>query len=114
MQIVHIISTSLVCAMLLLSAASYLFHHSTIQGIRALGFPDFFRLQLAVLKVLAIVALAVPQVPPRLKEWAYVGVGLFYITALVAHLAHRDSVAISVVLVVFFGLLVVSNLTLSR
>ncbi len=112
MKNVYWISTGLVCAMLLSSVVTYLVHHDTIRGVRALGFPDFFRLQLAVLKMLAVVALLAPQTPMRIKEWAYAGVGLFYLTAIVAHIAHRDSPWISVLLVGFFGLLVTSNITL--
>lgn len=106
------VSTALVCAMLAWSAGSYVFSASTIDGVRALGFPDFFRVQLAVLKVLAVVALLVPQVPAVAKEWAYAGVALFYVTALVAHVAHGDSPWLSAILLVFMGLLVASNLAL--
>ena len=107
-------STALVSLMLLASAFTYFFHKNTIDGVRELGFPDFFRIQLAILKLVAVAVLLLPQVPMQAKEWAYAGVGLFYLTAIVAHMAHGDSVLISLVSVVFFGLLVVSNIYLHR
>ncbi len=107
-------STSLIAAMLLWSAFTYLFQQATIEGIKALGFPDFFRIQLAVLKLLAIVVLLVPSFPLAIKEWAYAGTGLFFLTAIVAHIAHKDSMAITVLLLVFMGILAVSNFYLHK
>ncbi len=43
------------------------------QGIRHLGYPEYFGLALAVCKVIGSLLLIIPQVPPRLKEWAYAG-----------------------------------------
>ncbi|MEL6600103.1 MAG: hypothetical protein AAFR40_11310 [Pseudomonadota bacterium] len=50
---IYWLSTGGVSALLLLSAATYVFHQPTIDGVRALGFPDFFRIELAVLKLVA-------------------------------------------------------------
>ncbi|MEM1206908.1 MAG: DoxX family protein [Acidobacteriota bacterium] len=111
---VYWVSTVLVSAFLALSAASYVLHPPTIEGVRELGFPDFFRLQLAVLKTLAVPVLLIPRVPPPAKEWGYAGVALFLITAMVAHHAHRDPIALNLVNVMLFGLLITSYLTLPR
>ena len=54
-----------------------------------LGFPDYFRVELAVAKLLGVVLLLAP-VPPRLKEWAYAGFAFTIGSALVAHLAVGD------------------------
>lgn len=43
------------------------------EGIRSLGYPDYFGPMLTVFKVLGALALIIPQVPKRLKEWAYAG-----------------------------------------
>ena len=114
MKTIYWTSTLLVSLMLLWSAYTYFFHKVTIDGVKALGFPDFFRVQLAVLKIIAVAVLLVPQVPIQVKEWAYAGVGLFFITAIVAHLAHKDPIIISLINVVFLGLLIVSNVYLYR
>jgi len=114
MQVTYWLSTSLVSLLLLWSAWSYVFHAATIGGIQALGFPDYFRIELAVLKIIAAVVLIVPLVPVQMKEWAYAGVGLFLITAIVAHTAHKDPIAISVFNAVMFLVLITSNVTLHR
>lgn len=54
-----------------------------------LGFPDYFRVELAWLKLLGVAALLLP-VPARLKEWAYAGFAFTLGSALLAHLAVGD------------------------
>jgi hypothetical protein len=58
-----------------------------IEGMAHLGFPDFFRVELGIGKILGGILLIVPQVPHRLKEWAYVGFGISTISAIIGHLA---------------------------
>lgn len=110
MKLIYWISTSLIALFLLWSSYSYIFSKATIDGVRELGFPDFFRIQLAILKILAILVLAIPQVPLQVKEWGYAGIGLFFITAIVAHIAHKDSIFISLINIVFIGLLILSHM----
>lgn len=105
------ISTGIVLLFLVWSSYTYLFHKNTIVGIRALGFPDFFRIQLAVLKIIACLLLVIPMVPVVAKEWAYLGIALFFITAIVAHLAHKDPFWISLINVLMIGVLMVSYTT---
>ncbi|MEQ8812962.1 MAG: DoxX family protein [Imperialibacter sp.] len=62
-----------------------------IEGIAHLGFPDFFRIELGIGKIIGGVLLIVPQVPHRLKEWAYVGFGISTISAIIGHLAVDSS-----------------------
>ncbi len=89
------LSTLLISALLTLSAASYLFHQATIEGVRALGFPDFFRVQLAILKLVAAMVIVIPMVPLVAKDWAYAGIACFLLTAIVAHIAHQDAIWIT-------------------
>ncbi len=114
MNMIYWVSTSLLSLILSASALSYLFHQNTISGIADLGFPDFFRLELSVLKLIAALVLIIPHVPLQIKEWAYAGAFFFFVTAIVAHIAHRDSHMISALNVVFIILLIVSNVYLHR
>ncbi len=98
--------------MLVLSGGAYLSHQGTIEGVRELGFPDFFRIQLAFLKLLAVPTLLIPQVPHAAKEWAYSGVALFLLTAVVAHHAHGDPIALNLVNLCLFGILAASSASL--
>ena len=54
-----------------------------------LGFPDYFRVELALAKLFGVVLLLAP-VPARLKEWAYAGFAITLVSALIAHLAVGD------------------------
>ncbi len=108
------IPTVLISLMLAASALSYLFHENTIIGVRELGFPDFFRVELAVLKFLAIPALLLPKIPIQMKEWAYAGVGLYLITAIIAHAAHKDPIILNIINIVFVALLLTSYIHLPR
>ena len=49
------------------------------EGIRHLGYPEYFGNALVVFKVLGVLALIVPQIPIRLKEWAYAGLAFDFI-----------------------------------
>lgn len=56
----------------------------SIQGITSLGYPVYFVTLLAVFKVLGSIALIIPQVPARIKEWAYAGFAIDFIAAFVS------------------------------
>jgi len=53
----------------------------SIQGITSLGYPLYFVSLLTAFKVLGSLALVIPQVPARVKEWAYAGFGFDFISA---------------------------------
>jgi hypothetical protein len=56
------------------------------QGISHLGYPDYFRIELSVGKIIGGLLLIIPMIPSRFKEWAYVGFGLDFISAFIGHL----------------------------
>jgi DoxX-like family len=58
-----------------------------VEGIRHLGYPDYFRVMLTVFKVLGSLALILPMVGARYKEWAYAGLGITLISATISHWA---------------------------
>ena len=55
------------------------------EGIRHLGYPEYFGNALVVFKVLGVLALIIPQVPKRVKEWAYAGFAFDFIFATISH-----------------------------
>lgn len=57
------------------------------EGIRHLGYPDYFGVMLTVFKVLGALILILPKLPRRLKEWAYAGFMFDFIAAFVSHAA---------------------------
>jgi len=57
------------------------------EGIRHLGYPEYFGNALVIFKVLGTLALVIPQVPKRLKEWAYAGFTFDFLFASISHWA---------------------------
>lgn len=57
------------------------------EGIRHLGYPEYFGNALVVFKVLGAIILIVPTIPQRLKEWAYAGFAFNFIFACISHWA---------------------------
>jgi hypothetical protein len=55
------------------------------EGISHLGYPSYFGVMLTVFKVAGALALIIPQVPSRFKEWAY---GCFFIEFIAAFWSH--------------------------
>jgi hypothetical protein len=55
------------------------------EGIHHLGYPEYFGMALVIAKVLGVIAITVPQIPKRLKEWAYAGLSFDFIFAAISH-----------------------------
>ena len=54
------------------------------QGIRHLGYPVYFGVMFVFFKVLGALALIIPQVPARVKEWAYAGFTIDFLSAFIS------------------------------
>ena len=57
------------------------------EGIRHLGYPEYFGTAMVVFKVIGTLILIIPAVPSRIKEWAYAGFGFDFIFASISHFA---------------------------
>ncbi|MVO08207.1 DoxX family protein [Flavobacterium sp. TP390] len=57
------------------------------EGIKHLGYPEYFGTALVVFKILVVIILIVPKIPSRLKEWAYAGFTFNFIFAMISHAA---------------------------
>ena len=55
------------------------------EGIRHLGYPEYFGNALVVFKVLGAITLVIPKVDKRMKEWAYAGFAFGFIFATISH-----------------------------
>ena len=49
------------------------------QGVSHLGYPEYFGNAFVIFKVLGALVLLIPQVPNRIKEWAYAGFALDFV-----------------------------------
>ena len=57
------------------------------EGIEHLGYPAYFGIALVIFKVLGALALIIPQIPKKIKEWAYAGFAFDFIFASISHFA---------------------------
>lgn len=55
------------------------------EGISHLGYPPYFTFLIAAFKVSGALALIIPKVPERVKEWAYAGFTFTFISAFISH-----------------------------
>lgn len=106
------VATVLFAAMMTMSAVMYLTQPTMAAAFRHLGFPQTFRVELGVAKLLGAVALLAP-VPARVREWAYAGFGITLISAVIAH-GTVDGGSKTVAPVVAFALLALSYVGWSR
>jgi hypothetical protein len=82
-----------------------------VQGITHLGYPVYFGNMLMVFKILGAFVLIIPQFPARIKEWAYTGFGIDFISALVSLWVVDGFGVILIGPAVFMALLVISYKT---
>lgn len=83
-RITYWITTSLLALLMVASAYAYLTQVGMQQSFLRLGFPNYFRVELAVAKLVGAVVLLAPF-GSRLKEWAYAGFAITFTSAFIAH-----------------------------
>lgn len=110
-KIIYLISTGLVVLGMVLSFFNYLFNPVMVAGYAHIGFPDWFRVELGIAKLLGAVALGIPAVPGRVKEWAYACFFVNFFSAVFAHYFAGDPAFNLIAPVVLLGVLVVSYVT---
>jgi hypothetical protein len=105
-KIIYWVTTSIIC--LFASTAVFMNSEMAIEGTKHLGIPRWLGLEVSISQLVGLVLLIVPAVPARIKEWAYVGFGILYITAAIAHIAVGDPINNTIMAIIFFGLLLTS------
>ena len=116
-RLIYRTATGLVLAVMLFSIINFVFndHFPFPDGPEGafvhLGFPAYFKVELTVAKILGVLALLIPAVPFKVKEFAYFGFAITLVSASIAHFGRGDA-SLSVLFVmdpvVFLGLLMVS------
>jgi DoxX-like protein len=116
-RLIYRTATGLVLAVMVFSIINFVFndHFPLPNGPEGafvhLGFPSYFKVELTVAKILGVLALLIPGVPFKVKEFAYFGFAITLISASIAHFGRGDA-SLSVLFVLdplaFLGLLAVS------
>ncbi|HYJ37816.1 MAG TPA: DoxX family protein [Chitinophagaceae bacterium] len=109
-KITYWATTSLVALMMTYSAFAYLTQPVVNEAFRHLGYPSYFRIELAIAKLGGAVFLLAP-VTARIKEWVYAGFAFVFISAFIAHAASGDPAMARINPLLFLVLLVVSYIT---
>jgi hypothetical protein len=107
------IATGLFALLMAFSAAQYLTNDAMRAGFAHLGFPSYFRVELAIAKLLGVVALLVPF-RGWLKDWAYAGFAITLVSAFVAHLNSGDGAGMFMAPVIAGAVLAVSYMTFRK
>jgi uncharacterized membrane protein YhaH (DUF805 family) len=93
-RVIYWIATGLVCAVMVYSAINFNLKNplGPMKGaFRHLGYPDYFRIELTVAKVLGVLALLVPGLPIKVREFAYAGFAITLISAAISHFGVGDA-----------------------
>jgi hypothetical protein len=86
-KIFYWIATSLVALSGVMAGIMYFVSPFIAKEFKHLGFPDYFRIELATAKILGAFAIILPMVPGRVKEWTYAGFAIAFISATTAHIS---------------------------
>ena len=78
------------------------------EGISHLGYPLYFGNILVVFKILGVLALVIPQIPSRIKEWAYAGFGFDFIFAFLSHWSVDGLKGMTMLPLLVFSILIIS------
>lgn len=87
------IATGLFSAFMLFSAFGYLTDPMFVEAFAYLGYPDYFRIQLAVAKSIGAVVLLLPMLPKAVRGFTYAGFTINILSAAIAHLAKNEPIS---------------------
>src|SRR5262245_48175434 len=99
-------STGLVLAVMLFSIVNFVFndHFPFPNGPEGafvhLGFPTSFKVELTVAKILGVLALVIPPVPFKVRQFAYAAFAITLASAALAHFGRCDATNLSLIYVI--------------
>lgn len=106
-KIIYWATTGLL-ALFILPGIFFMNSPMALEGTRNLGIPQWLHVEVGIAQFIGGLILIIPIISARIKEWAYVGVGIVYLSALIAHLSVDGFIAMSFMPLVFFALLIIS------
>lgn len=107
-KIIYWTVTVLFGAMMLFISYSYFTNDEMKGAFIHLGFPSYFRIELAIAKIIGVVLILMPIIPIRIKELAYAGFALTFISAFIAHTSSGDPMSVAIMPLIFLGVLAAS------
>jgi len=113
-KIIYWSITGLMGAAMLMNAYLYFTDPKMAEAFKHLGFPGFFRVELAVAKITGVIVLLVPVFSGKIKAWAYAGFGITFISAALAHYLANDPAKNITMPLIFLVLLIISSIYYSK
>ena len=112
-KIIYWISTGLV-ALFILPGIFFLNSPQAIEGIKHLGLPLWFRYELGIGKFIGGLIILIPFFPKRIKEWAYVALGIDMLSAVIGLASVNGLVLMSFAPLIAFAILLVSYISFHK
>lgn len=110
-KILYWVST-VALALFILPGIFFMNSPMAMEGIAHIGpFPEWFRIESGIAVFLAGLVLIIPKLPSRIKEWAYVGLAITYISAFIGHMSVDGLVFITFTPLITLAILIVSYVT---
>ena len=106
-KIIYWVATGLL-ALFILPGIFFLNSPMAIQGAQHIGIPEWLRLEVGIGHFIGALILIIPMLGKRIKEWAYVALGIEYISATIAHVYVDGLVGGSFFPLVIFAILCIS------
>jgi hypothetical protein len=108
-KIIYWVSTMLIVLPAIMGGISHFVSPQyLIESFNHLGYPQYFRYEMAIANILGAFVLVLPKASTRFKEWAYFGFGLVYISALYSHIWSGDGASLIMAPILFLLILSVS------
>ncbi|QNL51984.1 DoxX family protein [Olivibacter sp. SDN3] len=111
-KMTYYLTTGLISFAMLFSTYAYLTKPELKEAFQHLGFPDYFRIELAIAKCIAAIALWLPV--RLLKEAAYIGLAISFVSAIISHIVLSDTTFHTVAPIVVLTVLIVSYATYAK
>ena len=106
-KIIYWTSTALL-ALFILPGIFFINSPMAKEGMNHLSLPHWFAMEVGIGSFIGGLILIIPKLPPRLKEWNYVALGIVYISAFIAHLSVDGLIPMSFQPLVTFAILLTS------
>ncbi|WP_281638130.1 DoxX family protein [Flavobacterium marginilacus] len=113
-KIIYWVTTSLISIGSLLAVYWYFTDTKIVESYKHFGFPDYFRVQVGISKLIGAIVLMAPFFSAKVKEWAYAGFGILYISAAIIHYVVGDPTANVIVPLINLVILAISNFYFSK
>ncbi|HEY0262697.1 MAG TPA: DoxX family protein [Chitinophagales bacterium] len=111
-KITYYVSTVLVSLLMALSVYSYFTDPKIKETFEHLGFPDYFRIELAYAKAIGVVLLWIPI--RQVRDLAYIGFGITFVSAFIAHISTGDPIGMAIFPLIVLAVLLVSYLSFRK